>query len=238
MTDLFEKSIHTLELPRVLELLSAQAVTEEGKARCLALRPLTDEDDVQRRLDETTAAVGLIALRGTPALSEVKPVAASLQRADMGGALNTRELLDIAAVLRAARGARDYTGDGEDRTCIDHLFRSLTVKRALEDKITGSILGEGEIADAASPELADIRRKIRATASKVRDILQRILSSNQSKYLQESIITQRNDRYVVPVKSEHKNDIPGLVHDVSASGSTFFIEPMGCLLYTSPSPRD
>ena len=227
MTDLFEKSIHTLELPRVLELLSAQAVTEEGKARCLALRPLTDEDDVQRRLDETTAAVGLIALRGTPALSEVKPVAASLQRADMGGALNTRELLDIAAVLRAARGARDYTGDGEDRTCIDHLFRSLTVKRALEDKITGSILGEGEIADAASPELADIRRKIRATASKVRDILQRILSSNQSKYLQESIITQRNDRYVVPVKSEHKNDIPGLVHDVSASGSTFFIEPMG-----------
>ncbi len=226
MTELFEKSIRTLELPRVLELLAAQAVTEEGKERCLALRPLTDPDDVERRLAETTAAVELMVRKGSPALSEVKPVGASLQRADMGGSLNTVELLAIAAVLRAARGAREYAGDGEGG-CIAHLFRSLTANRFLEDKITGSIPAEGEIADAASPELADIRRKMRATASKVRDILQRLISSNQSKYLQESIITQRNDRFVVPVKSEHKNDIPGLVHDVSASGSTFFIEPMG-----------
>ena len=88
-------------------------------------------------------------------------------------------------------------------------------------------MGEDEIADAASPELASIRRHIRATASKVRDILNKLLSSNQAKYLQEAIITQRNDRFVVPVKSEHKNDVPGLVHDVSSSGATFFIEPMG-----------
>ena len=113
------------------------------------------------------------------------------------------------------------------KSCIDHLFRSLTANRFLEEKITGSILGEEEIADAASPELAAIRRHIRSTASKVRDILNRLLSSNQAKYLQEAIITQRNDRFVVPVKSEHKNDVPGLVHDVSSSGSTFFIEPMG-----------
>ena len=228
MTDLFEKSIQTLELPRVLGLLADQAVTEEGKERCLALRPMTDPDDVQRALDETSAAVDMSALRGSPSFSGVKPVAASLQRAHMGGALNTRELLDIAAVLRAARSAREY-GEGDERkkTCIDHLFRSLTANRFLEDKITGSIVGEDEIADAASPELASIRRHIRATASKVRDILNKLLSSNQAKYLQEAIITQRNDRFVVPVKSEHKNDVPGLVHDVSSSGATFFIEPMG-----------
>ena len=228
MTDLFEKSIQILELPKVLERLAGQAVTQEGKERCLALRPMTDPDDVQRALDETSAAVDMSALRGSPSFSGVKPVAASLQRAHMGGALNTRELLDIAAVLRAARSAREY-GEGDERkkTCIDHLFRSLTANRFLEDKITGSIVGEDEIADAASPELASIRRHIRATASKVRDILNKLLSSNQAKYLQEAIITQRNDRFVVPVKSEHKNDVPGLVHDVSSSGATFFIEPMG-----------
>lgn len=227
MTNLFEKSIQTLELPKVLTLLADQAVTEEGKERALALRPMTDEDDVARALAETTAAVNMTALRGSPSFSGVRPVAASLQRADMGGALNTRELLDIAAVLRAARSAREYaTGDG-GKTCIDHLFASLTANRFLEDKITSSIVGENELSDAASPELASIRRHIRATASKVRDILNKLISSNQSRYLQETIITQRNDRFVVPVKSEHKNEIPGLVHDVSSSGGTFFIEPMG-----------
>ena len=228
MTDRFEKSIQTLELPKVLEQLASQAVTEEGKERALSLRPSTDPDEVKRRLAETSAAVSLMTLRGAPSFSGIKPVAASLQRADMGGALNTRELLDIAAVLRAARGAKEYAdGEGGNKTCIDHLFRSLSANRFLEDRITGSILGENEIADAASPELSNIRRHIRATASKVRDILQRLISSSQARYLQEAIITQRNDRFVVPVKSECKNEIPGLVHDVSSSGGTFFIEPMG-----------
>ncbi len=229
MTDLFEKSMQILELPQVLERLAEQAVTEEGKERCLALRPLTDADDVRHRLAETSAAVDLMTLSGSPSFSGVKPVGASLQRANIGGALNTRELLEIAAVLRAARSAKEYADGrtGVSKTCIDHLFASLTPNRYLEEKITGSIVGEGEIADSASPELADIRRHIRSTAAKVRDILQKLISSNQAKYLQEAIITQRNDRFVVPVKSEHKNDVPGLVHDVSSSGSTFFIEPMG-----------
>ena len=227
MTDLFEKSIQTLELPRVLELLAAQAATEEGKDRCRALRPFTDPDDVQRLQKETSAACSMIVLRGTPPLSGVRPVAASLQRADMGGALNTRELLDIAALLRCARSAKEYAaGEGNAKTCIDHLFASLQANRYLEDRISGSILSEEEIADAASPELADIRRHIRASSSKVRDILQKLISSSQAKYLQESIITMRSGRYVVPVKSECKNEIPGLVHDVSGSGGTFFIEPM------------
>ena len=226
MTDLFEKSIVTLELPRVLEQLSACAATQEGKERSLALRPMTDPDDVQRALDETTAAVNMLIQRGSPGFSGVKPVGASLHRADMGGSLNTRELLEIAAVLRCARTAKEY-GDTEEKTPISHLFRVLTPNRFLEDTITNSIVGEDELADSASSELASIRRHMRSTEAKVREILQKIISSNQSKYLQESIITIRSDRYVVPVKSEFKNAIPGLVHDVSSSGSTFFIEPMG-----------
>ena len=228
MTELFEKSIHTLELPKVLELLAAQAVTEEGKRRARELRPETDPDEVAKRLKETSAAVDMMVLRGSPSFSGIRPVAGSLQRADMGGSLNTRELMDIARVLGAARSVKDYgDGDSDKKTVIDYLFRSLHPNRFLEDKITTSIVGDGELADSASPELASIRRHMRATESKVRDILQKIISSSQAKYLQESIITMRSGRYVVPVKSEHKNEIPGLVHDLSGSGSTFFIEPMG-----------
>ena len=229
MTDLFEKSIQTLELPKVLERLAEQAVTEEGKERCLALRPLTDADDVQRALDETSAAVQMTALRGSPSLSGVKPVAPSLQRAHMGGALNTRELLDIAGVLRCARRVKEYwNDDGGERTAVDSLFRSLRGNRFLEEKITTSILEEDVIADNASPELADIRRHKRNAASKGRQILQKIISSSSySKVLQEAIITQRDGRFVVPVKAEFRSSLPGLVHDVSSSGATLFVEPMG-----------
>ena len=227
MTDLFEKSIQTLELPRVLAMLAHEAATEEGKERCLALRPMTDADDVQRALQETTAALNMLVTKGSPSLSGVKPVRASLQRADMGGSLNTRELLDVAAVLRAARSAREYGLEEQEKTVISHLFASLTANKYLEEKITTSIVGEGEIADSASSELAAIRRHKRVTASKVREILNKLLSSSQAKFLQENIVTQRSGRFVVPVKSEHKNEIPGLVHDVSGSGGTFFIEPMG-----------
>ena len=225
MNELFEKSIQTLELPRVLEMLAGCAVTDEGRERALALRPMTDIEDVRRAQEETSAAVKLLILRGTPGFAGIRPVAASLQRADMGGSLNTRELLEVAAVLRAARTAGEY-GAGEEKSPISHLFHALTPNRFLEDTITNSIVGEDELADSASPELTSIRRHMRATESKVRDILQKLISSNQSKYLQEAIITIRSDRYVVPVKSEHKNAIRGLVHDVSSSGSTFFIEPM------------
>lgn len=227
MTDLFEKSIQTLELPRVLTLLAAEAVTEEGKERSLALRPQTDSEDVGRLLAQTSAAVQMMTLRSSPSFTGVRPVAAALQRADMGGTLNTRELLAIAGVLSAARTAREYGQSDGAKTVIDHLFSSLRTNRFLEEKITGSIPAEDEIADAASPELASIRRLIRATSGKVRDILNKLISSSQSKYLQDAIITMRSGRYVVPVKQEFKNEVPGLVHDVSGSGGTFFIEPMG-----------
>ncbi len=228
MTELYEKSIQTLELPKVLDLLAEQAVTEEGKQHCREVRPSSDREEVARLQKQTSAAAFLLTARGTPAFSGVTPVAAPLQRADRGGALNTRELLSIARVLRCARSVKEYgTGDTEEKNVLAGYFRNLAVNRFLEEKITGSILSEDEIADSASQELADIRRHIRAAAGKVRDVLNRLLSSNQAKYLQDSIITMRGGRYVVPVKSEHKNDIPGLVHDISGSGSTFFVEPMG-----------
>ena len=229
MTELFEKSIETLELPKVLAMLADEAATEEGREACLALRPAVVKSDVQRLQRQTSAAFDLLVKHGTPGLAGIRPVELPLSRADRGGALNTKELLDVALVLRCARNVKEYGAGsaGGEKTVLDGYFESLTANRFLEDKITGSILSEEEIADAASPELADIRRHIRAAAGKVRDVLNRLISSSQAKYLREAIITMRGGRFVVPVKSEHKNDIPGLVHDVSGSGSTFFIEPMG-----------
>ena len=229
--DSYEKSLQTLELPSVLALLAAQAVSETARANAMALRPSGDRAVVETRLGETSAAAGMMVVKGSPSFSGVKDVRAALQRADMGGALNTRELLDIAGVLQAARAVRGYgTGDRQDKTCIDYLFSALQANRYLEEKIFTSITGEDEIADSASSELASIRRLIRAASARVHDALQKIISSpSYAKALQEPIITTRSERYVVPVKAEHKGAVPGLVHDVSASGATLFIEPMAAV---------
>ena len=229
MSDLFDKSIRTLELPRVLELLSEQAVSAEARQRALRLRPETEPEEVLRLLDQTDAARNLIGLRGSPSFSGVKPVAEALDRADRGGALNTRELLTIADLLTAARRAKEYFNDeAAEKTAIDHLFLSLHGNRFLEEKIKRAIPDEDTIADAASTELADIRRHMRAAQAKSRQILQKIISSpSYGKILQETIITQRDSRFVVPVKAEHKGDLPGLVHDISSTGATLFVEPMG-----------
>ena len=229
----YEKSASTLELPAILEMLARKAVSEAAKERALALSPATDRASAARLLAETSAARGMMVKRGSPSFSGVKDVRASLSRADMGGCLNIRELMDIAGVLGAARQARSYAagdGRGNEKTCIDGLFNSLITNRFLEDKITGSIAGEDELSDSASPELASIRRLIRAASSRVREALQKIISSpSYAKALQEPIITTRSERYVVPVKAEFKNAVPGLVHDVSASGATLFIEPMAAV---------
>ena len=144
--------------------------------------------------------------------------------------LNTRELLSIAAVLASARAVRSYGMSSEKESCLDQFFRTLQANKFLEDKIVTSIPAEDEIADAASSELADIRRKMRAAAARVRDSLQKIISApSMARFLQDPIITTRSDRYVVPVKAEFKGSVPGLVHDVSASGATLFVEPMAAV---------
>ncbi len=225
------KSLHTLELDAVLELLAAEASSNAAREAARTLRPSGSRMEVERRLNETSAAAQLMVVSGSPSFSGVKDVRASLQRADMGGVLNTRELLDIAGVLSAARVVRAYgSAERKEKTCIDYLFHALQPNKFLEDKITGSIVGEDEIADAASSELASIRRLIRAASARVHDALQKIISSpSYAKALQEPIITMRSERYVVPVKAEHKGAVPGLVHDVSGSGATLFIEPMAAV---------
>ena len=229
MSELFEKSIRTLELPAVLEKLAAKAVSQAAKDRCLKLTPSTDAEEVLRLLDETDAAKERLGLHGSPSFSGVKDVSAALTRADHGGMLNTRELLDIAGVLTASRRVSDYDAQRQgEETVLDRLFASLHTNKYLEEHIRSAILDEETIADTASNELADIRRKMRLAASKGRQILQRIISSpSYAKVLQEALITQRDGRFVVPVKAECKGSMPGLVHDVSSSGATLFVEPMG-----------
>ena len=230
-SNFFEKSLITLELPAVLGMLSRHAVSASAKERAESLSPSASKAEVKRRLEETTAAKTLMIVRGAPSFSGVKDVRGSLHRAELGGALNTKELLDIAAVLRCARLAKGYLSDkSTEKTCIDYLFSALRANKFLEDKIGDAILGEDEIADGASPELASIRRQMRAAATRARDALQKIISSpSYAKALQEPIITMRSDRYVVPVKADHRGAVQGLVHDISASGMTVFVEPMAAV---------
>jgi DNA mismatch repair protein MutS2 len=225
---LYEKSLKTLELPAVLGMLADEAVSGEAKEAALALAPVGEIHEVRWRLGETTAAKNMMTLKGSPAFSGIKDIRSAVKRADMGGMLNTSELLDIAALLRAAAGAAAYaSGDRTEKTAIDDLFGALVPNKFLEGKISTCIIGVDEIADAASTVLADIRRHMRVAGDKIRQTLNKIISSpTYQKALQEPIITVKNDRYVVPVKAEQKSAVPGLVHDVSASGATFFIEPM------------
>ena len=230
MSELYDKSLIKLELDQILELLAKCAGSAEGKAACLRLRPSTDLETVQHLLEQTSAACELCTQKGNPNFSDVKDVTASLERADRGGCLQPKELLSIAAVLRCTRNVKSYISDDDKPNVLSPLFRMLMPNKYLEDRIFGAILSEEEIADTASTELADIRRHMRIQSGKIKDTLQKIISSPAySKYLREPIITIRQGRYVVPVKSECKNDVPGLVHDVSATGSTYFVEPMSAV---------
>ena len=228
---LYEKSQAILELPAVLELLAAEAVSDGAKEAARLLTPSSDKAEVEKRLQETTDARELMTLHSAPSFSGVKDIRDSLRRADAGGMLNTRELTDIAQVLREARSAIAYaSGDEKGAGSIGYLFSSLHANKYLEEKITNSIIGEGELADSASAELADIRRAMRVAGSRVREALQKIITSpSYAKVLQEPIITMKNGRYVVPVKAEHKGAVPGLTHDISSSGATLFIEPMSAV---------
>ncbi len=230
MSELYEKSLIKLELNQVLQMLSQCAGSSAGKQACLQLKPISDLEDVQSLQQQTTAAVNLSTRKGNPSFSGVADVSASLDRAQRGGSLQPAELLRIAGVLRCTRNVKSYCDEEEKATVLDPMFCALSPNKYLEDRISGAILSEEEIADNASPALSDIRRHMRIQTGKIKDGLQKIISSPAySKYLREPIITIRDGRYVVPVKSEHKADVPGLVHDVSATGSTYFVEPMSAV---------
>ena len=231
MTDkLIEKHYKTLELDKVLQQLASYASLDDAKELAVSLCPQTSIEEVSNLLGQTDDAYRMSAGYGMPSFGAAKNVNNSLARAVGGGVLSMRELLEIGEVLRVTRGVTEWHKKCEniEQKYIKCFFDALTVNKYFEDKIFYSIKNEEEMDDNASPELYEIRRKMRAAAQNIRSRLEKIVkSSEQSKYLQEAIITQRDGRYVVPVKVEYKSNIAGLVHDTSSSGATLFVEPMG-----------
>ena len=181
MNEQYEKSITKLELDKVLALLADQASSQAAKERCMALRPLDDADEIRRKLEETSAACACITVKGSPGFGGLYDVGASLDRAYRGGCLSQEELLRIAAVLKSARQTKSYAeGEGksaQEPSVLDIYFQQLTTNKYLEERIFNSILSKDEIADAASSELASIRRKIRQQSSRIRESLQKIITS-------------------------------------------------------------
>ena len=223
-----EKTLKTLEFDKIRQLLATSALTDGAKAMALTLTPSSDRDEVLLRLRRTTDAKRLMNVKGMPPFGDVKDMEDICDRAEKGAILTPRELLDAANVLRTARSLLDYIKVNRIfETVLDEIFERMIPNKKVEDQIVRSIISEELIADDASPELADIRRKKRSANSKIKDVLQKYIgSSSYSKYLQENIVTTRNGRYVVPVKAEYRGEVKGLVHDTSSSGATLFIEPI------------
>lgn len=223
------KNFKTLELDIILEKLAKECTCDDAADMALSLKPSKDLNEAELLLSQTEDAFSLLARFGAPSFGGLKNVNNPLHRAAAGGSLNPKELLDIAYCLRSLRTLNDWYGHCSGiRTNLDFFFEGITVNKYLETKIFSCIINEEEISDNASAGLSDIRRKIRAKESSVRDKLDSMIhSAHYQKYLQEAIITQRNGRFVVPVKAECRGNVPGLVHDTSSTGSTVFIEPSG-----------
>lgn len=223
-----DKNYKALELDKILELVAAETTCEDAAELARAIRPVHTAGEARFLLEETDAAFVLMAKFGGPSFNGLKNVSNALRRAQAGGGLSMRELLDVAGTLRALRALQSWHDKSAGmKTALSARFEQLAPNKYLEEKIFTCILSEEEMADAASPALASIRRKIRNASARARDQLEKLVrSSAHQKHLQESIITQRGGRYVVPVKAEYRGEVPGLVHDTSASGATVFIEPM------------
>lgn len=221
------KYYKTLELHKIIDMLTEQAGNDETRKMISQIEPVSDEEMVKRELKKTSDAFSLSVKYGTPPFYNFKDIRGSLKRAKAGSSLTLRELLDICLMLRQIRGLSDYYTDIEgNETVLDPLFAELSPNKWLEDKIQNAILSEDEIADTASSELANIRRKIAQAGIRIRENLDRMIRSSEvQKSLMDNIVTVREGRYVLPVKAEHKGNVRGIVHASSATGSTLFIEP-------------
>ncbi len=218
------KTLITLEYDKILNKISEYAINEETVERIGKTTPVSDFDEAKRLLSETDAAMVLVQKFGSPQIARVRNVDAVIKRLKVGGSLSMAELLNVAAIFRGADNLKKYYADKEG--ALDEYFEELFPERQLEELISASIISDEEMADGASPELHSIRRKMRSASDRIKDSLNNIVhSEHYRKFLQDSIITVRNNRYVVPLKAEYKGEISGIVHDMSASGGTLFIEP-------------
>ena len=222
-----ERHYRALELDKVLALLAEQTTCDDAKEAALALRPAADPGEIALLLDQTEDAFSMLARFGAPSFGGLHNVNGPLQRAAAGGCLNMTELLQVGDTLRALRILDDWHGHlAGTSSSLNFFFDGITVTKYLENRIFTCIVSPEEMADKASEELYDIRRKIKSKAAAIRQRLDGMIhSTHYQKFLQEPIVTQRGGRFVVPVKAEHRGEVPGLVHDTSSSGATVFIEP-------------
>ena len=225
----FAGVIRTLEFDKIRERLAYYAPTESAKILARSLEPVTSAVMVKKLLAETDAAYSSLAAKGMPPFGGVSDITDSVDRASREALLTLTELIAVSRVLSATRALKDYNtlAHKDEMTSLDDYFDRLVPQKHLEDEINSAVIGPETLADTASDELYDIRRRIRSAENRVRENLQKyVTGGTYSKYLQDQIITMRDGRYVIPVKFEYRNEIKGLVHDTSASGSTLFIEPM------------
>lgn len=225
-SDDFSRACKTLEFDKVLEILSSYASTEGAKAEIMNITPSVSPEIIREKLKQVSEAKIYIETKGTPSFNSAKNIESHIELAAKGGMLSMKALLEIAGVLTAVMSLESYLSLSEKAPLLAALRSSLIPNKYLRDRITSAIISEDLMSDNASDKLFDIRRSIKAASNKIKDVLSKYTSGADSKYLQENIVTIRNGRYVVPVKNEHKNDVKGLIHDTSASGSTVFIEPM------------
>ncbi len=222
-----EKSVRILEFEKIKSILSTLALTDGAKKRATTLMPSSNPETVKRRLELTANAKEMIGIKGAPSFNSIPEILDTVEKAEKNSILSPREVLDVAIVLSTTRSLLEYIHSDTIKPCVlSDIFNRLVPNKSLEERIFKAIIGEDLIADDASPMLADIRRKIRYQSNKIREVLQSYLSGEKSKHLRDALVTMRNGRYVLPVKSEDKNEIKGLIHDTSGTGATLFIEPL------------
>ena len=226
-----ERTLRVLEFTKIRDRLASKAMTDMGRERCEALVPSSNMTEIQRMQAETEEATVILQYVGASPLVPFSDVRASLTLAEKGATLSPKALLEVAALMQSARAARKALDTERDNTPIlKELAQRLSTLHNVEQDITNAIISEDEIADRASNELMDIRRHLRGANERIKEKLnQMIRSSAFQKYLQDPIVTMRNDRYCLPVKAEYRGSVPGLVHDQSSTGATLFIEPMAAV---------
>ena len=223
-----EKVLQTLEYYKIIDKLTEKAGSEPGRKMCQNLRPHTDLSVITEAQTQTSDALSRLFRKGSTSFGGNKDLGYTLKSLSIGSTVSIMELLNIAGLLENVNRIKSYgksEREDEERDSLDDFFTSLEPLTLLSQEIRRCILSEDEISDDASPDLKHIRRSIRLTNDKVHSQLTGMLSSSYRTYLQDAVITMRNDRYCIPVKAEYKNQVPGMIHDQSSTGSTLFIEP-------------